>query len=94
MTMQLTKEQLLEKIKLEGINNIIFNVPMSPIPFSPNADVVVPCKINIEEYNPFKSDKITMVSMIKGFSRADFFLNDFVSNINNGTFAIRGYVLP
>lgn len=95
----MTEEKLIGIIKNEGVENIIFNIPMRPvhsfmgIGYSTSSDeeVVVPCKIDTERYDPFEGYKITIKSMINGFGRDHFYLSDFVQLINRGKFAIRGY---
>ena len=97
----LSEEELMKLIKLEGVENIRFNIPMRPvhqvpmmgIAFSTSSDkeVVVPCKINTDRYNPLEGYKITMESMIDGFGCKHFYVSDFVSLIRKGKFEIRGY---
>ena len=98
--MYFNEETLIQSIKLEGIENIIFNIPMRPlhsfidvIGFTTSLDeeIVVPCKINTERYDPMEGYKITMESMINGFGRESFYISDFVSLIRKGVFSIRGY---
>lgn len=93
------EKDLMKAIKLEGVENIIFNIPMRPVHsfmgmgFTTSSDekVVVPCKINTERYDPAEGYKITMESMINGFGRESFYVSDFVSLIREGVFSIRGY---
>ena len=96
----MSEKMLMDFIRLEGVENIIFNIPMRPvhsfmgiIGFTTSSDeeVVIPCKINTEQYDPFDGYKITMESMIKGFGRESFYVSDFVNLIRKGNFAIRGY---
>ena len=74
--MYLNEKALIEEIKLEGVENIIFNIPMRQvhsfmgvIGFSTSSDeeVIVPCKINTELYDPMEGYKIEIESMISGF---------------------------
>ena len=98
--MYLNEKALIEEIKLEGVENIIFNIPMRQvhsfmgvIGFSTSSDeeVIVPCKINTEMYDPMEGYKIEIESMINGFGRKSFYASDFASLIRKGTFSIRGY---
>lgn len=98
--MYFNEKALIKEIKLEGVENIIFNIPMRQvhsfmgvIGFTTSSDeeVVVPCKINTEQYNPMEGYKITMESMMDGFGRKSFYVSDFVSLIRKGVFSIRGY---
>lgn len=95
----INKKELMKIIKMEGIENIRFNIPMKPIhkilgiaySTSTDEDVIVPCKISTERYNPLEGYKITMESLIKGFGRDHYYLSDFVNLIRKGVFEIRGY---
>ena len=97
----LSEDDLMKLIKLEGVENIRFNIPMRPvhqvpmmgIAFSTSSDkeVVVPCKISTEKYDPLEGYKITMESLIKGFGRNHYYFSDFVNLIRKGVFEIRGY---
>ena len=98
--MYFDEKALIKEIKLEGVKNIIFNIPMRQVhPFmgiigfstSSDEEVVVPCKINTELYDPMERYKIEIESMINGFGRKSFYVSDFVSFIRKGVFSIRGY---
>lgn len=98
--MYFDEKALIKEIKLEGVKNIIFNIPMRQvhsfmgvIGFSTSSDeeVIVPCKINMELYDPMEGYKIEIESMISGFGRKSFYVSDFASLIRKGVFSIRGY---
>lgn len=100
MTEYFSEENLLDAIRAEGIDKLIFNVPMRPlhaIPGFPMAwtesndeSVLVPCKIDTSRYDPFKKYKITMKAMIPGYGHTHYYTSDFVNLINLGQVAIRG----
>ena len=95
-----TEEKLFERIKEEGIDKIVFHVPMRPLNMFPgfpmawttssDPESIVPCKISTKRYDPFEKYKITMQSMIAGFGADHFYLGDFVQLLNRGIISIRG----
>ena len=100
-----TEELLQDAIRNEGVDKIIFHVPMRPLHFSfglpmamtySNDDLVqVPCKIvdsNNDFYNPLREYpyKIKVKSLFSQYGSETFYFMDFVSLLNQGTISIRG----
>ena len=95
----MTTKELFNLIKAEGIDKIVFHVPMRPLHIIPgfvsyttssDSYVEVPCKINTEQYDPFEGYKITLESIFSGFGRDRFYVSDLVDLIGRGTISIRG----
>ena len=99
----MTTKELRDMIRRDGVDKVFFSVPMRPthtfmglIGFTTSSDdyVEVPCCIDTSRYDPLEGEfgyKITMKSMVKGFSYEHFYLTDFIQLINNGTVKIRGF---
>lgn len=95
----MTVKELIERIKLEGANKIVFNVNLRPvrrfeglpIVFTTSSDkeVTIPCKIDTNRYDPFENYKIAVKSMIHGFGGRSYYIEDFVSLMNKGLISIR-----
>ena len=95
-----SEEYVLDRIKSEGIDKIIFHVPMRPlhgisglpVAYTTSSDEleVVPCKINTSRYDPFEKYKISMESMVPGYGTEHYYLMDFASMIGRGQISIRG----
>ena len=95
----MSEKSLLNLIKTEGIDKIIFHVPMRPLHVIPgfvsyttssDNEIEVPCKIDTSRYDPFEGYKITLKSMFKNFGHEHFYVSDLVSLIERGRISIRG----
>lgn len=94
----MTEKELLEEIKYEGVNKIVFNVPMLPLrslgfcSFTTSTDekIEVPCKIDTSQYDPLEGFKITLKSMIGGFGHNHYYTGDLAQLITKGIIKIRG----
>lgn len=99
MKTYISESLLLDIIKKEGVDKILFNVPMRPLhtmgflSFIASSDeaITLPCKINTKRYDPFKRYKITVECLVKGYGTEHFYLTDFVQLLNQGIVEIRGY---
>ena len=100
MKTYISESFLLNIIKKEGVDKILFNVPMRPlhtelgfVSFITSSDdaITLPCKINTERYDPMEGYKITVECLVKGYGTEHFYLTDFVQLLNKGIVEIRGY---
>jgi len=95
----MTSERLLQIIKEEGVENIVFNASMRKLHNIPGffswtdeseEQIEVPCKIDTSQYDPFKNYKISIWSMFSSFGVRHYYIEDFVNSINRGDISIRG----
>jgi hypothetical protein len=82
----ISRNQLQKIINENGIENVMFMVPMKPIrtmsfisyTSSQDDDVIVPCKINEDRYKINERYKITLESIYPQFGKEHFYQGDLV----------------
>lgn len=81
-----------QRILEAGVENVLFMVPMRPLrtmlflsyTSSDDPEVVVPCKIVEDRYKVSSGYKIEVVSIMPGFGRQKFYVQDLDSCLVNG----------
>ncbi len=85
--------ELKEFIEKNGKENCLFLLPMKEIRTflgfikyrsSSDPDIIVPCKINEDEYKISDNYKITLKSIYPQFGKEHFYISDLENMIKNG----------
>jgi hypothetical protein len=94
----MTREELLQYIMNQGIENVRFMVPMRPVTdygfvkltSSSDEPVVVECRIDESQYKVEDGYKVTLKAIDERFGYDHFYVLDLVSLIQRGYIKIKG----